>query len=111
MQPGQQGQREDDGRAGDTEGDGHDDPVVPRSGGDPLTGAGDGVTPPAEAPDALAALVGEGVVDEQTDAAGEAQAGEDEDSHPIGEVLGLPTGTLEEVVVAVEPVTLGVVRG
>ena len=54
--------------------------------------------------------MGEGVIDEQGDASGEGQPGEDEQGDAVGEIPGLPGGTLEEVVVAVEAVPLGAVR-
>ncbi len=80
-------------------------------GGDALLGAGDGVAEPAEAPDTPAAFVGQGVINQQGDGAKELEAGEDEQGDLVGEVFGLPGGALEEVVVAVEVVTPGVVGG
>jgi hypothetical protein len=111
VQSRQQRQRQDEGGAGDTKGHSHDDPVVTAGGGDPFAGAGDGVTPPTQSPDGLAAFVSEGVIDEEGDTASEVQSGEDEEGEAIGEILGFPGGTLEEVVVGVHAVAFGVVRG
>jgi hypothetical protein len=56
-----------------------------------------GVAPPAEAPDGLATLVGQGVIDEQSDAAGRGPAGEDVEGDAVAEIRGIPGETLEEV--------------
>src|SRR5262249_59466997 len=74
-----------------------------------LPGAGDGVAPPAQPPDALAALVGQGVIDQQGDAAQQRQPGEDEDADAVGQPGRRPGGALEEVVKAIQAVSGGVV--
>ena len=94
---------------GHADGHGQDDPVVAAGGGHTFLGGGDGVAEPAQAPDALAALVGQGVVHQQGDGAEELEAGEDEDADAVGQAPRRPGGALEEVVVGVQAVALGVI--
>src|SRR5215472_1610817 len=103
-----QGQNRD-GRERHADGQRQDDPVMAAGGGDPLLGAGHGVAEPAQAPDRPAALVGQGIVDQDRQAAQGLQAADDEQGHLIGQALGGPSRTFKEVVVAVQSVTLGVI--
>src|SRR5262249_35073683 len=108
VQAGQQGQGQDGGvAAGQADGHGQHDPVVAAGGGDSLAGAGDGVAEPAQAPDALAALVRQGVIDQQGADAPGRQACQHQPGDAVGQAAGGPGGALEEVVVAVVAVASG----
>jgi hypothetical protein len=48
---------------------------VAAGGGDTLLSGSDGIAEPADAPDALAAFVGQGVIDQERDAAKELEPG------------------------------------
>src|SRR5262249_52442466 len=84
-----------------------DPPAVPAGGGRALGGGCDGVAEPSQAPNAVAAFVGQGVIDQQRDAAEELHAGEDQHANAVGQALRRPGGACEEVVVGVQAVALG----
>src|SRR5262249_59196481 len=111
VQTRQQGQRQDGyPRAGETDGHRQDDPVVAAGGSDPLLGGGDGVAEPTDPPDTLAALVGQGVIDQQGDGAAEGQVGENEQANPMGQIAGRPGGAFKEVVRGIQAVASGAIR-
>src|SRR5207237_1492679 len=94
VQTRQQGQGQDRLLAeGKAVGHRQDDPVMAAGGGDSLLGAGHGIAPPPQAPDTLAALMGQGVIDQQGEATEEAKSAEDQDSNLISKSGGRPGGT------------------
>src|SRR5262249_28174716 len=93
-------------------GHGQDHPVVATGRGGAFLGGGDGVAEPAQAPDVLAALVGQGVVYQQGDPAADVEAGEGEQGGAVGPAGHRPRRALEEVVGGVQAVALaGVAEG
>src|SRR5579872_624645 len=112
VQPGRQRQGQDgDACARPADGHGQDNPVVAAGGRHALLRRGHGVAEPAQAPDALAALVGQGVVHQQGDDAEQLEAGEYEDADAVGQVPRCPGGALEEVVGRIQAVGAAVIGG
>src|SRR6202522_2804317 len=110
VQSRQDGQRQDrTGGEGNANGHGQHDPVVPRGGGYPATGARDGIAEPAHAPDLLAAFVGQRVIDQQGDGTEPFESRENEQGDLVGQVFGIPGRAFKEVVVDVQAMALGVV--
>src|ERR1700722_1009342 len=89
--------------------DGQDNPVVAAGSSDALLGAGDGVTPPTQAPNALAAFVGQSVIYQECDAAEQLQACQEQNTDVVGQSGGCPGRAFKEVVVAIQTVTCGVI--
>ena len=83
--------------------------MVAAGGGYPFLGGSNRVAEPAQAPDMLATLVGEGVIDQQSDDPAGQQAGEDQIGETSAQALGSPGGTLEEVVIGIQAVALGMI--
>ncbi len=84
-------------------------PVVPRGRGHPFLRRSTGIAEPPQAPNTLAPLVGQGIIDQQCDRAQELQPGEHQHGDPVGQGLGRPRRTLQEVVVTIQAMTLGVI--
>ena len=110
MQPSQERQRQDRRLGeGQADGHGHDDPIMAAGRGHAFLGGSDRVAEPAQAPDRLAAFVSQRVIDQQRDGTGELETGQDQDGEAFGQRGWVPGGTLEEIVVGVQTVTLGMI--
>jgi hypothetical protein len=78
-------------------GHGQDNPVRSAGRGHPLLGGGGGIAPPAQAPDTPAALVHQGVIDQQRHAPEGRGVGKDQDAHLVGQPGGAPRRVLERM--------------